>query len=174
MDLLGQYLRSEFSVLQEQRIRLQVIGQIDRLPGPVAAILRETLEQTHLNEGMVLTLALSYGSRDEILRAVRGLAEELIAGKLAPAQIDEANLERHLDTGGLPDPDLLIRTSGEMRISNFLLWQLAYTELVFSPVLWPDFDAGALRHCLREYTGRERRFGLTGAQVAEPSRRTGE
>jgi undecaprenyl diphosphate synthase len=116
---------------------------------------------------MVLTLALSYGSRDEMVRSMRRLATEVAVGRLSPDQIDEVHISNHLDTGDLPDPDLLIRTSGEMRISNFMLWQIAYAELYFSEVLWPDFDRAALHVALQEFGRRQRRFGLTAAQIGD-------
>jgi undecaprenyl diphosphate synthase len=170
MGLLGRYLKSELATMLSQGIRLNVIGQIDKLPEPVKKTLLDTVEQTATNQGMMLTLALSYGGRDEIVRAFRKLATAVAAGQLAADQIDDCSLAAALDTGGIPDPDLLIRTSGEMRISNFLLWQIAYSELVFTEVLWPDFRGPELRLALDEYTQRQRRFGLTGEQIypAEP------
>ncbi|PLX80304.1 MAG: isoprenyl transferase [Desulfuromonas sp.] len=165
MSLLSHYLRGELKTMLDNRIRLNVIGQIDRLPANVAAVLRETIAKTADNSEMTLTLALSYGARDEIVRTVRKLANKVAVGEITPEDIDETMLSAALDTGMLPDPDLLIRTSGEMRISNFLLWQLAYTELIFSDLFWPDFDRKALLDCLKEFSCRQRRFGLTGAQV---------
>ena len=165
MGLLSRYLRSELETLLERRICLKVIGEVSRLPQEVSRILQETVERTSENPEMVLTLALSYGSRDELVRASRKMAEKVRDGTLAPEDIDEAVLGDALDTAELPDPDLLIRTSGEMRISNFLLWQLAYAELYFTEVLWPDFNQEELHRALREYSRRQRRFGLTGAQV---------
>jgi undecaprenyl diphosphate synthase len=146
-------------------IRLQVIGETSRLPVEVRQVLRDAVERTAERSAMTLTLALSYGSRDELLRAVRQIGTEVAAGRLLPEQIDEEVLSRRLDTAGVPDPDLLIRTSGEMRISNFLLWQIAYTELYFCEAYWPDFDRQELLRALEEYARRERRFGLTGSQV---------
>jgi undecaprenyl diphosphate synthase len=146
-------------------VRLNVIGEINRLPAEVRKVLEDTIEQTAANEAMVLTLALSYGARNEVTRAVRHLATEAQSGRIDPAAIDESTLDQALDTRNLPDPDFLIRTSGEMRISNFLLWQLAYAELYFTEALWPDFDVQELHRALREYGLRQRRFGLTGAQV---------
>ena len=165
MGLLSRYLRSELETLLERRICLKVIGEISRLPQEVRRILQETVERTSENPEMVLTLALSYGSRDELVRACRKMAEKVRDGSLASEDIDETVLGEALDTAELPDPDLLIRTSGEMRISNFLLWQLAYAELYFTEVLWPDFNQEELHRALREYSRRQRRFGLTGAQV---------
>lgn len=165
MGLLGRYLQIELDTLLKQGIRLRVIGEISRLPAEIRQILESTIEGTASNREMVLTLALSYGSRNEILRAVQSVARDVAAGHLDPAQIDEEELAGHLDTAGLPDPDLLIRTSGEYRISNFLLWQLAYTELYFSEALWPDFSPVELHKAIDEFSRRQRRFGLTGAQL---------
>lgn len=174
MGLLSRYLKSELETLLERRIRLQVIGEVSRLPADVRRVLDETMERTASNQEMVLTLALSYGARDELVRAARKLAFQVHRGSLDPEEIDEAAFAGALDTSGMPDPDLLIRTSGEMRISNFLLWQLAYTELYFSEVLWPDFDARELQTALQEFGRRQRRFGLTGAQIEEDSDRREE
>lgn len=168
MELLGQFLKSELDTMLTQRIRLQVIGEIRRLPVEVRRILEQTIARTADNREMVLTLALSYGARDELVRAVRALAGKVLAGELEPAAIDEKALAAELDTATRPDPDLLIRTSGEMRISNFLLWQLAYTELYFTEALWPEFNVRELHRALQEYGRRQRRFGLTGAQVRDP------
>ncbi len=150
-------------------IRLRVIGNTSLLPVKVRQVLEDTIQRTAGNHRLVLTLALSYGARDEILRAVQSLATEVQEDKLAVAEIDESRFSAALDTAGLPDPDLLIRTSGEMRISNFLLWQLAYAELYFTEVLWPDFSADELRRALDAFTARQRRFGLTAAQSPSDS-----
>lgn len=165
MDLLGSYLQRELDTMLRHRVRLNVIGQTGKLPAGVRQILERTVERTAGNDGMVLTLALSYGARDEILRATRVLAGEAADGRLQPDQIDEQRFAGALDTAGLPDPDLLIRTSGEMRVSNFLLWQIAYAELYFSELLWPDFDCRELQRALEEFARRQRRFGLTGDQI---------
>lgn len=165
MELLNRFLAQELDSLLAQNIRLRVIGDSRQLPSGVRSTLEATMARTAHNSDMVLTLALSYGSRDEILRAVRRLAEAVGQGLLQPNQIDEDHLTQVLDTAGMPEPDLLIRTSGEMRISNFLLWQLAYTELYFTEVLWPDFGPAQLRQALREFGRRQRRFGLTARQV---------
>jgi undecaprenyl diphosphate synthase len=167
MGLLCRYLQSELETMLSRRIRLNVIGETERLPREAREVLQRAVERTRDNDDMVLTLALSYGARDELVRAARRLAGEVAAGRLTPAAIDEAALAGALDTGGLPDPDLLVRTSGEMRISNFLLWQLAYTELFFTEVLWPDFGVAELQRALQEYGRRQRRFGLTGAQLQQ-------
>lgn len=165
MGLLGVYLRRELKTMLREGIRLRVIGETSRLPAEVQDILRDAVDRTADRTTMTLTLALSYGSRDELLRATRRIGAELAEGRLALEQIDETIFSEHLDTCGLPDPDLLIRTSGEMRISNFLLWQIAYTELYFSEVFWPDFSEQELQNALEEYARRQRRFGLTGSQI---------
>ncbi len=165
MGLLSRYLQSELDIMLSRGIRLQVIGETGRLPEDVRRVLVDTIERTAGNKEMTLTLALSYGARNELVRAAQRLAEEAISGRLRPGDIDDKALASVLDTAGYPDPDLLIRTSGEMRISNFLLWQLAYTELYFTEVLWPDFNRNELHRALREFGRRERRFGLTGAQL---------
>jgi len=169
MELLGLFLAQELETLMSEDIRLRVIGNIALLPVDVRRVLEDTIERTAGNQRLVLTLALSYGARDEILRAVQSLATEVAGNKLAVAEIDEQCFSAALDTAGLPDPDLLIRTSGEMRISNFLLWQLAYAELYFTEVLWPDFSAVELRLALEDFAARQRRFGLTAAQSPSDS-----
>jgi undecaprenyl diphosphate synthase len=165
MDLLVDYLRSEARELKERGIRLQAIGNLERLREPVRQFLRETMEATKENREMMLVLALSYGGRDDILEASRALARKCADGLLTPADISKEVFEGHLQTSGIPDPDLLIRTSGEFRISNFLLWQMAYTEFYFTDVLWPDFDRGELLKAVTAYQQRERRFGLTSEQL---------
>ena len=164
MELLGLFLAQELETLIAEDIRLRVIGNTALLPAEVRQVLDDTIARTACNSRLVLTLALSYGARDEILRAARELAAEVEQGKLATADIDERRFSEALDTAGLPDPDLLIRTSGEMRISNFLLWQLAYAELYFTDVLWPDFTADQLHLALKDFAARQRRFGLTAQQ----------
>lgn len=174
MGLLGRYLQSELATMLQRGVRLRVIGEIARLPADVQRVLEETIARTAANTEMVLTLALSYGGRDEIIRGVRRLAARVAAGELAPENIDEATVAAALDTAGMPDPDLLIRTSGELRISNFLLWQLAYAELHFTDVLWPDFDEAELQNALDRFRQRQRRFGLTAAQLAAQASSPGE
>ena len=164
MGLLGNFLQRELKQMITRGIRLRAIGELERLPGNIRAVLDEITVRTADHEQLVLTLALSYGGRNELVRTARSLAREVAAGRLAPEAIDEECLANALDTAGLPDPDLLIRTSGETRISNFLLWQAAYAEFVFVEVLWPDFSAKHLRAALAEFARRERRFGLTRAQ----------
>jgi len=174
MGLLGTFLQSQLGTMRDKSIRLNVIGEVDRLPADTHAILRDCLAATAELKGMVLTLALSYGSRNEIVRAARNLAEQVAEGRLSPQAIDESIVTAALDTAGVPDPELLIRTSGEMRISNFLLWQIAYTELVFSDLLWPDFSADELVKALEIFSSRQRRFGLTGDQLATDAGVPGE
>ncbi len=164
MGLLSKYLRGELENLLSNRIRLLVIGEIGKLPDNIRQTLVETIERTRENDAMTLTLALSYGSRDEILRACRSVAGKVREGALEAEDIDELTFAQELDTAGVPDPDLLVRTSGEMRISNFLLWQIAYTELYFTDVFWPDFNRRELHRALEVYGNRQRRFGLTAEQ----------
>ncbi len=169
MALLKKFVRSELRRMLKNNIRFNVIGNRADLPDEVNQILDEALLQTAANTGMVLTLALSYGGRQEIIRAAARLAQKVQTGGLAPEQITESLFSQYLDTAGLPDPDLLIRTSGEMRISNFLLWQLAYTELYFTDINWPDLTINALHAALADYQARERRFGKTSAQLTQRS-----
>jgi undecaprenyl diphosphate synthase len=165
MVLLARYLQEERDEMMENGIRLQGIGELERLPPHVRTLLREVSKYTANNEGLLLTLALSYGSRAEIVDAVRRIAGEVAAGTLAPEQIDADVISRHLYTANMPDPDLLVRTSGELRLSNFLLWQVAYSELYVTDVMWPDFRRPHLEVALAAYAGRQRRFGKTGGQV---------
>ncbi len=163
MALLKRFLKSEQQEMLENGIRLNTIGQTGRLPSDVRSTLEEVMETTASNSEMVLNLALSYGGRAEIVEAVRGIAGKIRSGALDPEKIDEALFAGHLYTGGMPDPDLLIRTSGEMRVSNFLLWQIAYTEIFITPTLWPDFSKEEYIEILREFGRRERRFGKAEA-----------
>jgi undecaprenyl diphosphate synthase len=165
MRLLSDYLQEERGTLLKNQIELCTIGAVDKLPLAVRTLLFAVKEATRGLDGMRLTLALSYGARDEIVRAVRSLCSDVKKGTVAPETIDEAAIAARLDTHDMPDPDLLIRTSGEMRVSNFLLWQIAYTELFVTPVAWPDFTRARLDEALEAYRTRQRRFGLTGAQV---------
>jgi undecaprenyl diphosphate synthase len=159
MRLLGKFLVDERPELMENNVRLEMIGMTDRIPAQPRRHLEETRRLTAANTGLVLTLALNYGGRDDIVRAVQKAVGLAKAGKLSADQIEEATIDGLLDTAGMPDPDLLIRTSGEMRISNFLLWQIAYTELYVTPILWPDFRRKDLLEALVEFQQRERRFG---------------
>lgn len=169
MTLLRQYVLQERREILDQGIQLRAIGQVERLPVFVRTPLRALVRESRKNSDMVLNLALSYGARAEIVSAVQGLARDVEAGRLRPDAIDEALIGSRLSTAGLPDPDLLIRTSGEHRISNFLLWQIAYAEIHVTDVLWPDFREAQLEAALVDYAGRERRFGKTGAQVSQGS-----
>lgn len=161
MHLLEDYLKKERVSLQENNVRLQALGQIERLPARVRAILDETIEALKNNTGLTLNFCISYGSRSEIVRAVQSLAREVSEGQISLADISEETISQRLYTGGLPDPDLLIRTSGEFRISNFLLWQSAYTEFYITDIMWPDFEPQHLRAAVEAYSLRKRRFGST-------------
>jgi undecaprenyl diphosphate synthase len=169
MELLREYLLSERAEILDNAIRLDAIGDVERLPAMVKGPLDELRAASAANQGMTLTLALSYGGRESIVRAVRAVVRDAVAGALAADQIDRIDVERfarYLPTSRLPPVDLLIRTSGEQRISNFMLWEIAYAELVFVDVLWPEFRRQHLYACLEQYAARERRFGLTAGQLA--------
>jgi undecaprenyl diphosphate synthase len=159
MQMYIDYLRQERSTMMENNIRFQQIGRLENLPDPVLEEMNVTLEQTRGNTGLTLVLALNYGSRAEITDAVRAIADEVRAERLRPQDINEATISSHLYTAGMPDPDLLVRTAGEMRISNYLLWQISYAELFVSPVLWPDFGVDDLHQAIRSFASRSRRFG---------------
>jgi undecaprenyl diphosphate synthase len=159
MKYLIHYLKTETPELNKNNVRLEVIGQIYRLPENVQEYLKKSIATLSKNSGLTLVMALSYGSRIEIVDAVRRIAEKARDGKLEPAAITEEVISQHLWTRNIPDPDLLIRTSGEMRVSNFLLWQISYAELVITPTLWPDFRKPQFFAALEEYARRHRRFG---------------
>ena len=159
MKYLIHYLKTETPELNKNNVRLEVIGQIYRLPENVQEHLKKSIATLSRNSGLTLVMALSYGSRIEIVDAVRRIAEKARDGKLEPADINEEVISQHLWTRNIPDPDLLIRTSGEMRVSNFLLWQISYAELVITPTLWPDFRKPQFFAALEEYARRHRRFG---------------
>ena len=165
MGLLKEYLQKECAEMLQNNIRLNAIGRISDLPLDVQATLQETIKKTEHCNGMILNLALSYGGRSEILHAVQGIMFDLQKAKIKPEDITIQRFSQYLWTHGLPDPDLLIRTSGEFRISNFLLWQIAYTELYVTDTLWPDFDRKELSNAIADYQSRERRFGLTSEQL---------
>jgi len=165
MNILMNSLEKELPVLQKNNVRLNAIGNIDSLPEKANKKLISVINATSSNDGLTLTLALSYGSQDEMVRAIRRVAQEVALGNLTPEQITEQHVEKHLFTAGMPNPDLLIRTSGEQRISNYMLWQLAYAEFYFTPVLWPDFDAEGLYEAIATFQKRERRFGQTSEQI---------
>jgi undecaprenyl diphosphate synthase len=159
MKYLARFLKSEVAELDKNNVRLEVIGQIYRLPEFVQEQLKKIQAVLARNNGLTVVMALSYGGRQEIVDAVRSIAGKVKQGKIEPAEIDETVFSEHLYTRHLPDPDLLIRTSGELRVSNFLLWQISYAELVVTPTLWPDFRRQHLFEALEEYTRRHRRFG---------------
>ena len=159
MKYLVHYLKSETPELNKSNVRLEVIGQIWRLPENVQEHLRKSINTLSKNNGLTLIMALSYGSRIEIVDAVRQIADKVKQGSLEPADITESVISQHLWTRNIPDPDLLIRTSGEMRVSNFLLWQISYAELVITPTFWPDFRKAQFFEALEEYARRHRRFG---------------
>lgn len=165
MELLREYLLKERDEIMENGVKLNAIGELDKLPRYVKEPLDALRAESAGNQGLVLTLALSYGGREELLHAFRTLAGQVASGALTPAQIDEQAVDRALWTHGLPAVDLVIRTSGEQRVSNFLLWQAAYAEYLFSPLAWPDFRAREFAEALLFFQTRERRFGLTGAQL---------
>ncbi|MBV8889937.1 MAG: isoprenyl transferase [Alphaproteobacteria bacterium] len=161
MGLLRHYLRGEIADLHKNAVRLRVIGELRRLAPDIVTLIENAEALTRDNTGLNLTVALSYGGRAEILAAVRAIAREAASGAVSVEALDEELMGRHLFTAGIPDPDLVIRTSGEQRISNFLLWQCAYSELVFTKTLWPDFARSDLDQAIADYCGRERRYGAS-------------
>ena len=163
MSLLEAYIQNEANELDEQGVQVRMLGELERLAVAPAAAVERVMRQTAHNSRLRLNLFISYGARAELVRAARLLSEEVAGGRLTPAQIDEERFASKLFTADCPDPDLLIRTSGEQRISNFLLWQLAYTELYISSVLWPDFSRRDLFEAILDYQGRDRRFGRVHA-----------
>jgi undecaprenyl diphosphate synthase len=165
MALLRKYLASELGKMMRHGIRLLAVGSLRKLPPAVRDALRSSIAATRNNTGMTVILAVSYGGREDIARAARAIARRVERGKLAPGQITEETVSKHLGTKGVPDPDLLIRTSGEMRISNFFLWQLAYTEMYVTETLWPDFREREYFQALAFFQQRQRRFGRTAAQI---------
>ena len=167
MGLLKRFVEKDLAELDASGVKVRIIGGREDLAPDLRRLVEHAEAITCNNTGMTLAIAFNYGSRDEIVRTARALAAEVAAGRIAASAIDEALFSSRLDTSDLPDPELVIRTSGETRISNFLLWQAAYAEFVFSPVLWPDFDRAALEDALAEYRRRERRFG----GVSEPADR---
>jgi undecaprenyl diphosphate synthase len=167
MGIMVQSLNNETETLIKNNISLKAIGDVNRLAEDVRKRLFETIDLTSAANGLTLVIALSYSSRWEILNATRKLAADVKNGKLEPEAIDEIDFERYLTTYGIPDPELMIRTSGELRISNFLLWQLAYTELYFTELLWPDFGKEEFYRAILDFQKRERRFGKTSEQVLE-------
>lgn len=167
MKILDRYLKKELDRMKRENIRFNTIGKIRELPEEIQKLIQYVEESTRENDGLILTLALSYGGRQEILDAVRKLAQKVREGDLRAEDIDFPMFESFLSSHPLPDPDLLIRTSGEMRVSNFLLYQMAYTELHFTKVLWPDFSEDDLFKALVDFQKRERRFGMTQEQIVQ-------
>ena len=165
MGLLKDYLVKELPRMLKENIRFNVIGKTEKLPFIVQQFIDHTMKSTKKNDGLILTLALSYGSREEIISAVKNIAKDTKNGKVDSEKIDDSVFENYLYTDGLMEPDLLIRTSGELRLSNFLLWQMAYTELYFTDLLWPDFRGNDLLEAIIDYQKRERRFGFTDEQL---------
>lgn len=160
--LLRRFVASDLERLVRQNVRVRIIGEREGLERGLQSIIRDVEARTANNDGLDLVIAFNYGAKAEIARATRAIAEDVAAGKLSPEQVDESLLASYLDTSGLPDPDLILRTSGEMRLSNFLLWQSAYAELVFIEENWPDFDESVFVRALKTYTERDRRFGGIG------------
>ena len=165
MSLLVDTIVKETPTLMKNNVRLLTIGDLDRLPAEARRKFNECMLQTSVNTGLRLVVALSYSSRWEIIRAVRDIADEVKSGTMCLEDINEQTVSAHLTTADMPDPDLLIRTSGELRISNFLLWQLAYSELYFTSCLWPEFNAEEFYRAIVDYQHRERRFGMTSEQI---------
>ncbi len=165
MKLLSQYIDSDLEEIHTNAIQFRTIGDLSRIPPRLRDKIRAAKEKTGKNNAMILNLALSYGGRQEILSAARKVAAAVKSGALRDDEVTEQIFSSFLDTSGIPDPDLLIRTGGEMRISNFLLWQCAYTELYFTPVLWPDFDDDCFMEAVEAYRARERRFGMISEQI---------
>jgi undecaprenyl diphosphate synthase len=159
MGLLRRFIRNDLAELHGNNVRVRVIGERDDLDPDILHLLEEAEQLTRSNDGLVLVVAFNYGARQEIARAARRIAGEVAAGRLPPDAVTEELIGRHLDAPDIRDPDLIVRTSGEQRLSNFLLWQAAYSELVFLPIYWPDFDRAALEQAIAEYRRRERRFG---------------
>ncbi|MCH2181692.1 MAG: isoprenyl transferase [Mariniblastus sp.] len=168
MHLLQEYLIQERELLLENNIRLKMIGRRDRLPADVLEEMDRSLALTANNTGLTLCLAINYGSRGEIVDAIRGIATEVQAGQLEIDQIEEATVSEHLYTQGMADPDLLIRTAGEMRISNYLLWQISYAELWITEKLWPEFGIAELHQAIRNFASRDRRYGGLSCEIARP------
>jgi undecaprenyl diphosphate synthase len=165
MGLLRRFIRNDLAELHGNNVRVRVIGERDTLDPDIRKLLEEAEQLTRHNDGLTLVVAFNYGARDEVARAVRRIAQDVANGALKPEAVTEEMIGQHLDAPDLSDPDLIIRTSGEQRLSNFLLWQAAYSELVFLPVYWPDFDRAALEQAIEEYRRRERRFGGLAAKT---------
>ncbi len=166
MGLMKAFIRRDLADLHRENVKIRIIGDRENLRGDIFPLLLEAEETTRNNTALTLIIAFNYGARDEIARAARKISEKVAAGTIRPEDIDAALIDRHLDTHGIPDPDLVIRTSGEERLSNFLLWQAAYSEFVFVPEFWPDFTRDVFYAALEKYAARERRFGGVGKSVA--------
>jgi undecaprenyl diphosphate synthase len=165
MGLLRRFIRNDLAELHKSNVRVRIIGERTGLDPDIGRLLTEAEELTKNNDGLILVVAFNYGARQEIVRAAKRIADEIAQGRMSSADIDMDSITRFLDAPDIPDPDLIIRTSGEQRLSNFLLWQSAYSELVFVPTYWPDFDRATLESAIREYQQRERRFGGLVAQT---------
>ncbi len=165
MELLDIFLKKELATLKKNNVRLKTIGHSDDLPPAVLKTLKSVETETRSHDGLTLVLALSYSGKQDIVDAVRKICEKISSGELALEDVSEITVEEHLATKGIPEPDLLIRTSGEMRVSNFLLWQTAYTEFYVTDKFWPDFSADDLKEAIDEFRKRERRYGLTSDQM---------
>jgi undecaprenyl diphosphate synthase len=166
MGLLKHFIRRDLAELHREGVRVRVIGARDNLPADILALLEEAENLTRDNEAMTVVIAFNYGARDEVARAMRRIAEKLKSGAVSIDELSVETLDQHLDTVGIPDPDLIIRTSGELRLSNFLLWQAAYSEFAFLPCLWPDFDRKAFEDAVADYASRDRRFGGLSRDIA--------
>jgi undecaprenyl diphosphate synthase len=171
MDLFLSALEREVKKLHETGVRLRIIGDISAFPKKLQQRIHDSMEKTRDNRGLTLNIAANYGGKWDITQAVRTLAAQVAAGTLAPQDIDESRIAEHLSLSTLPEPDLFIRTGGEQRISNFLIWQLAYTELYFTHILWPDFEREEYAKAIQSFASRQRRFGQTGAQILEMEQR---
>jgi len=165
MGLLRRFIRHDLAELHGNNVKVRIIGNRDGLEPDIRRLLEEAEELTRGNSGLMLVVAFNYGAREEIARAARRIAADVARGAIKAEAVTAELIGRHLDAPDLPDPDVIIRTSGEQRLSNFLLWQAAYSELIFLPIYWPDFDRSALEHALAEYRRRERRFGGLAAQI---------
>jgi len=164
MNLLRRFIRTDLADLHKHGVRIRVIGARDGVEGDIIRLIEDAVALTSRNDGLQLTVAFNYGSRDEIARAARKLAQKVADGKMQPEDVTPETISQELDTAGLPDPDLLIRTSGEVRLSNFLLWQCAYSEFLFSDTYWPDFGKEELERAITEFRNRDRRFGGLSAR----------
>ncbi|WP_246333575.1 isoprenyl transferase [Aureimonas mangrovi] len=166
MGLLKLFIRRDLADLHKEGVRVRVIGARDNLAADIRALLEEAESLTRDNTNMTVVVAFNYGARDEVARAMRRIAEKLASGDVSIEELSVETLDQHLDTAGIPDPDLIIRTSGELRLSNFLLWQAAYSEFAFLPCLWPDFDRKTFQDVVEEFATRDRRFGGISREIA--------